>query len=385
MPELLLQSALAASKAKQLVAEAARIRATCRAQHRESDDNQKGDDKRDDKGDDKSLVLCPPCYEGLLDALRARFLGTTAKPPPSDQPQQDQDLAQAQQPEQQQQPPLPPSQPEEWFTQRHAFLSALETLLNSAKEYQISPQAVDDRVREERSRWYAERVRASLLRLLVEDLSEREAVFEKLEDLSAESDPVGLAREVTEILRSGPLAVEAGAPTAGLPERLAAAEGEKGKADVLEEAFFRGEDGGVPEDRQKYLALLRQQGITMEQVVDQILEQRQVAVGAREQTAKLNQRLEELRRARAAHEVQKSRKAQRRESLAQQEVPDELYELPACTVCGGTPNSTDFFCCSICTILAGTGVQERQTIFCSKSCEEKGYVSLTRTALHVRL
>ncbi|KAK3901645.1 hypothetical protein C8A05DRAFT_34678 [Staphylotrichum tortipilum] len=372
MPELLLQSALAASKTKQLVAEAARIKATCRAQHREPNDSQKHDGKVEGDGDNKSLVLCPPCYEGLLEALRARFLGSNVQPPPPDQPQTDQDQDPAQ-------PQPPPAQPEEWFTQRHTFLSALEALLVSAKEYQVSPQAIDDRVREEQSRWYAERVRSALLRLLVEDPSGREAVFEKLEDMSAESDPVALAREVAEILRGGPLAVEEGTPATDLPEKLAAAEGEQEKMDVLQEAFFRDRDGAVPEDHQRYLVLLREQGLSMEQIVDRILEDRQTAIGAREQTAKLNQRLEELRRARAAHEAQKSRKAQRRESLAQQEVPDELYELPACTVCGGTPNSTDFFCCSICTILAGTGVQERQTIFCSKVCEEKGYAAHTKT------
>jgi hypothetical protein len=340
MPELLLQSALAALRSKELTAHASQIRDKCHAEH----------------GDTKPLVSCPQCYETLLEAFRARFLGAPADQQHSQQHQQ------------------------EWFSSRRAFLSDLASLITAAKEYQISPQAIDDRVREERSRWYAERVRGSLLRLMVEDPSGRGEVFEKLEDLSlatAGRDPVGLAKEVANFLTTGPLgslAAEQGT-SKDLPERLAAASGEAGKVGVFKDEFFRAEDGNIPDDHQKYLDMLLHQGASMEQVVDRILEERQAATGARDQTNKLNQRLDELRRARAAHEAQKTRKAQRRESLAQQKVPDELYELPACVVCGQTPSTKDFFCCSICTILAGTRVQEKQTVFCSEACEQKGHVS----------
>ncbi|KAK4125050.1 hypothetical protein N657DRAFT_670887 [Parathielavia appendiculata] len=267
---------------------------------------------------------------------------------------------------------------QEWFTSRRAFLSEFDSLIDSAKEYQIPPQTIDDRVREERSRWYAERVRGSLLRLMVEDPSGREEVFEKLEDLSipnAGGDPIGLAMEIAQFLSKGPLgssAAEQGVAK-DLPERLATANTDAGKAEALKEEFFKADDGTVPEDHQKYLDMLLYQGSSMEQVVDRILEERQAATGARDQTNKLNQRLDELRRARAAHEAQKTRKAQRRESLAQQKVPDELYELPACAVCGNTTNPGDFFCCSICTILASSGVQEKQTVFCSETCDKEGH------------
>jgi hypothetical protein len=254
----------------------------------------------------------------------------------------------------------------------------------------VSPQAIDNLLRDERSRWYAERVRGSLLRLLVEDTSGAcGAVFEKLEDLQASAaaaataaggvdggDPVGAAREIAGILRGGPLAPEPGVrDVAG--RLVAAGEDRAGRVEVLREVFFAGaagEDEAVPEDCQRYLEMLAQQGLSMEQVVDRILEERQAAAGAREQTNKLSQRLDELRRARATHELQKSKKAQRRESQAQQRVPDELYELPACTVCGGAPSTDDFLCCSICTILAGRGAQQQQTVFCSQSCEERGHV-----------
>ncbi|KAH6855225.1 hypothetical protein B0I37DRAFT_395390 [Chaetomium sp. MPI-CAGE-AT-0009] len=344
MPELLLQSALAASKSKDFAVRAAQISSSCQGQH----------------GDHESLVSCPQCYELLLDALRARYLSSPSSTSNTGASK---------------------DQPQEWFTSRTAFLSTLNLLIDSAKDYQISPKAIDDHVQEERSRWYAERVRSSLLRLMVEDPSGRGVVFEKLEDLStatAGGDPVALAREVAEILSKGPLAPEQGAE-GHLPERVAAASDGIGKVEVLRDAFFKAEDGTVPEDHQKYLDMLLHHGLSMEQVVDRILDERQTATGAREQTDKLNQRLDELRRARAAHEAQKTRKAQRRESLAQQKIHDELYDLPSCAVCGQAPRTEDYFTCSICTILAGAGAQPKQTVFCSERCEQQGHATHAET------
>ncbi|KAL2161203.1 hypothetical protein VTH06DRAFT_8423 [Thermothelomyces fergusii] len=304
MPELLLQSALTTSRSQQLAAEAAEIRSACRARH----------------GRHESLVTCPPCYEAVLDAFRARYLGPAPRQAGA---------GAVTGPRQQ-------AARREWFASRPAFVSALGLLVDAAREYRISPGEIDDRVREERARWYAERVRSLLLRLMVEDPAGRGAVFEKLEDLSS-GDAVALAREVADLLGRGPFAPERGGPgPEGIAEKLSAAD----EAEVLREAFFTAEDGTVPEDHQKYLDLLLRRGLSMEQVVDRILEERQTATGARDQTDKLTQRLDELRRARAAHEAQKTRKAQRRESLARQKVPDELYELPPCAVCGGE-TSTD--------------------------------------------
>ncbi|KAL2269458.1 hypothetical protein VTJ83DRAFT_1642 [Remersonia thermophila] len=350
MPDLLLQSAVTSARNERLAAEAQRISDSCRAQH----------------GDSKSLVECADCYGALLDAFRARFLNP--------------DVSHADQPSSQKQ------QPREWLTHRNTFLSDLDQLLGSAKAYDIPPQAVDDRVNEERSRWYAETVRGCLLRLMVEDPAEQGVVFEKLEDLASvttAADPVVLAREIADMLSRGPLAPGDKAPEAArdLPSRLAAAAAGDAAASaaVLERAFFADEAGAVPDENRRYLDMLRSQGLSMEQVVDRILEDRQAATGAHEQTNKLRQRLEELRRARAAHEAQKTRRAQRRESLAQQRVPDELYELPACAVCGEAPTTSDFYCCSLCAILVAAEVREKQTVFCSEKCEKQGHASHAET------
>jgi signal transduction histidine kinase len=408
MPALLLQAAAAASNSSGLAAQAAQIKANCHAQH----------------GDTPSLVSCPECYGALLDALRTRYFGTispssSSLPPTtttggtttSDDPSQPSNPETEQPPQQQQQQQQPP-QPE-WFSSRPAFLADLDALLDAAKTYQVPPQAVDDRVRAERAAWYAERVRGSLLRLLVADEDEggmaalRRVVFERLEDSSVTAvpvaaeggglapaatgasagiqdgddgggDPAALARVVAEMLAQGGLRA---AGAADLQRKLAAAAA-AGKnrtardVELLRDAFFTAEDGvTVPENHQRYLDMLQHEGLSMEQVVDRILEERQAAAGAKEQADKLRQRLDELRRARAAHEALKSRKAERRESLAQQKVPDELYELPACDSCGRATSPSEYFCCDICTVLATAGALPQQTVYCSVECEEKGEVS----------
>ncbi|KAK4145360.1 uncharacterized protein C8A04DRAFT_26867 [Dichotomopilus funicola] len=339
MPELILQSARAATDNKNLIAEAAQIQSTCRDQH----------------PDTEALLACPQCYGAVLEAFRAHFSGLI-----SDGQQQ-------------------PWQ-RKWFTSRSQFLSEVNALIDSAKKYQIPPSVIDDRVQAERSWWYTERVRVSLLRLMVEDPASRDAVLEKLEDLPAEADPVTLAREVAEILTKGRFAEGDGTATELLAE-LAAADADPTKSGnvLLTDALFKTEDGTVPEDHQKYLDMLLQQGLSMEQVVDRILDERQTAIGAREQTDKLDQRLDELRRARAAHEAQKTRKAQRRESLAQQKLPDELYELPDCAVCGDAPRTEDYLTCSVCAILAAAGARAGQTVFCSERCERQGHIPHAET------
>ncbi|KAK4133373.1 hypothetical protein BT67DRAFT_434819 [Trichocladium antarcticum] len=344
MTEILRQYTLAASKSKHLATHAAQIKSTCLAQHQHGDST-------------KSLLSCPPCYSALLDAFKTTYY---TPPPPPNPPLSD---PQTQQHQQEERPPSLPSVP------------ALPSLIDSAAAYQTSPQAIDDLVRAARSRWYAAKVRTLLPRLLAaEDAAgARAAVLEKLEDLAATRDGDGdgdgdgdadvvcaAAGEIAEILRTGPLA-PGGVDVGDVAGRLAAVSGGAGC--------------------QRYLDMLAHQGLSMEQVVDRILDERQATAGAREQADKLGQRLDELRRARATHELQKSKKAQRRESLAQQRVPDELYDLPACSVCGETPTTTDFFCCSICTILAGRGVMEQPTVFCSQACEEKGHASHAETHL----
>ncbi|KAK3363637.1 hypothetical protein B0T25DRAFT_50378 [Lasiosphaeria hispida] len=322
MKEILLQSALAESKAAQLADEATQIRQRCAADH----------------GSKTALLECPECYEKLLEAMRSRYLNS-----PDD----------------------------EWFSKRRAFLQELDTMLADAKEYQLDPRAIDDRIQEERARWYVENVDASLLRFMAEDPARRDAVKEKLEDVPAQT--AGLAEEIAKILSESPLmAREAGLNE--VPARLSAARGTAERIEVLREAFLsptkcntQGVDQAAltPEDAQKYVQLL-QDGSSMETVIERVLEERAASVASREQIGKLQDRLQVLLRGRTGYELQKSRKEQERARLAELEVmPDELYELEPCLMCSKVPDTRDFFCCPICAILVGYKVQDtKPVVYC---------------------
>lgn len=408
MTELLLvQSALATSNSEHLVAEAAQIRSNCLARHpnRLHQENNNNDNNNNSNSSDPdkpiSLLSCPECYASLIEAVRTRYSlgGTSSSSSTTTTTTAAATIASTFSGQQRQQRQQQQQQQSEWFAPRRAFLAALDDLLARAREYQIGPGSVDERVRGERRLWYAEQVRASgsLLRFLLpaaegEDGGEEaeEALLKKLDEwaeaASSSARPVRFAKEMAQLLSGGTggLSADGEGPGQGpgnggvlVGKRMLEAGDEASRVEVLREAFFTApspsssSSSAVPdEDSRKYLDMLRGEGLTMEQVVERIVEEKRAAAGAKGQIAALSQRLDELRRARAAYELQK----QRRESLAQQRVPEEMYELPACAVCGDAPSARDFFCCTICAILAGKGVQPQKTVFCSRSCEEKGHV-----------
>ncbi|KAK3941915.1 hypothetical protein QBC46DRAFT_381259 [Diplogelasinospora grovesii] len=391
MTDLFIQSSLAVSKNQQLVEEAVRIRQICTAEH----------------GGKQNLAECPECFEKVLEAARLRYLK-----------------------------PADDKSKKEWFSSRRTFLRDLDSMFADAKDYQRDPRTIDSRIREEKSRWYAETVRTSLLRLLVADSNKigrpgREAILEKLKDPKS-AKLAEVAKDISAMLGASGNATATREATSGDSEflrRLASSlpAGDSGAAtkrlDLFKEAFFDGgrddnRQGTAQKSQQRYIEMLGQ-GQSMDQVVDRILEERQAATGVREQTVRLKKRLDELRRARAAHEVEKSKKAAKRQKAASasassstsgnastifvasqppfgqlqnqqqgsSQPPDELHTVPPCAVCGNTPSARDFICCPVCAILAGhKAVQPQQkqkqwqpTVYCSQECSDKGHTSHLET------
>ncbi|KAK0729688.1 hypothetical protein B0H67DRAFT_474856 [Lasiosphaeris hirsuta] len=322
MTEVLLQSALVESKGAQLAEEATQIRQRCAADH---GDNNKA-----------ALLECAECYEMVLEAVRSRYLN---------------------------------SPDAEWFSGRRAFLQELDTMFADAKEYQLDPRVIDDRIQEERARWYTENVEASLLRFMAEDPARRDAVKEKLEDVPMQM--VGLATEITNLLGESPLLAK-GAGLDGVPARLSAAKGAAERTEVLRDAFLStgpttsSTEGAyqaalTPEDAQRYLSLL-QDSSSMEAVIERVLEERAATIASREQIGKLQERLQVLLRGRTGYELQKSRREKQRQAEV---MPDELYDLSPCLMCSKVPTTRDFFCCPICTILVAYKAQDtKPTVYC---------------------
>ncbi|KAK0633652.1 hypothetical protein B0T14DRAFT_420242 [Immersiella caudata] len=316
--ECIHQSALSEAKGAELVASVAQLRERCASEHA-------------DKA--TTLVECDSCLEQLLSSVRARYLENTA----------------------------PEKQQAEWFSSREGFLTELEALFTEALQRRLDPREIDVRVQEERSRWYLETVRLSLVRLIAEDRAGKDAVLEKLQD---DADPANQATEASQTIKESPLLSREPINATTALERLLAATEPDARIEALKETFLSTGDT-IPDEHQKYLEMV-QNGQSVEQVIDHVLDERQAAVASREQEDKLKEKLYELRRARAGYEQQKSRRERKRARLAEQvDIPYELYDLPPCFTCGKTPDTGDFLCCPICNILVRFNLPDvRPTVFC---------------------
>ncbi|KAK4189202.1 hypothetical protein QBC35DRAFT_380818 [Podospora australis] len=271
---------------------------------------------------------------------------------------------------------------DEWYTSvERQFVAELSKLTALAKDYKIHPEDLDGRVNKEKRRWYIENLTSLRLKLLVEGDTERNALAVKVEEAAAGK---GDLDELIDLVSEALPGLGADEWPEEVPAKLLAAENRDQKVGVLKDAFLSSTNHKgrptIPRGHQKYVEML-EDGRSMEHVIDRILEESQKATNARKELGKAKARLEELRRGRAAHELQKKRKAQRRELAEKNKVPDVMYDLPPCATCRKQPNPRKFKACTICTLLVGNGVHGLpRTVFCSADCEKKGYP--THAATH---
>ena len=133
-----------------------------------------------------------------------------------------------------------------------------------------------------------------------------------------------------------------------------------------------GDERNLQGSQKKYFDMFQDKSTPLAQTIDRILDDRKEAKGAQPKIDNVKSRLEDLKRARAAYELQKTKKA----SISEHKVPEELYNLPMCHTCGQPPNTREFLVCPICMVLVQKGVRERQTVWCSPECNIEGLVSI---------
>ncbi|KAK4200301.1 hypothetical protein QBC40DRAFT_265182 [Triangularia verruculosa] len=359
MTAILLQCALAAAQDARFASEASKIHQKHQATH-VTNNTQSGNDPTPHD----AVIGCQSCYSNILDLYKARFFSN----PPADLPKD---------------PSL--SHQGEWFTSATpSFLEKLADLIDQAKQYKIHPRLVDEHVRKEKERWYADNLTTLRLRSMVEE-EDREAIAEKLEEFTAGSASIEhLMIVVSASLRK--LAGNESLPAADLPERLLAATNHPERVEILKKALFMtsspstegGQGGEVPEAHKKFSDMLSQDNSSMEQVKDKILEERQHASSIQDQIEKVKTRLAELRRAQSAYALEKAKKAENKKRLAEQQqksaVPEELYNLPPCSVCHNAVNPGSFKVCTFCTLMVGCEVEgAEKTVYCSADCLHEGY------------
>lgn len=294
----------------------------------------------------KHVVECRECYNKVIDRIRSRYLD---------------------------------SNDEEWFSTREALRKELDDRFAAVREYKADLGEIDSCAEAERRRWYDEQVRASpSIRKSLEELLDHRELFAKIGAKSATFDEI--VTEVREALEgSGMLNGEAS--TGGAEKalrRLMETKTPEERLQVYKETFFQAKpEEEISGSTQMYLDRL-QDGATMDDIVNKIAVDRRSSIGALDRKEMHKKRIEDLRRARAAHELQKSRKASgRKDSNPTPQPPDEMYDQPPCRACGRELDLHDYVACPLCQVLVDSGVRTKPTVFCSPACfsGEDGQVS----------
>lgn len=300
----------------------------------------------------KFLAQCRECYGKALDRTRALYLGS-----------KDDSGARA-----------------EWLAGRDEFCKELDELFTAAREYRATIKDIDSLVASERKKWYLSSAEnSSSIRKALELLNRGDAVAEH-STLSNNID--SLTTKLRDTFKgSGALKSLASAEgtDAGL-RRLMEAKTTEEKAQASKEIFFQDEDQSDP-DIQKYMKQL-DQGSTMNDIVSDIVSKWQLEQKRRAEIAKHEAKIEEFQRAKAAHELQQSKKnGERKDSNSRTTTHEHLLRLPPCTTCGtelDVEKLGSYHSCGLCLILSSYGIRPERTMYCSAACHDNPERGLVR-------
>ncbi len=282
------------------------------------------------------VVECPECWTRLINRLRDRYLNSAIK---------------------------------EWFSGRRAFLQELDDLFAKARQHEVDFKTIEGRIANEKKEWFRDKVCNLGLPSATRSPAEARALQHKLNDRD-----IPTSRLVLELRESlGADAEEM--PTAFL-NSVKAAQSPSARAHAYIDALFQPErDPAGAAKSQKYIDMIAD-GKPVSEVVSVMVRDRQSAKGDLDQKQKLQNKLEELRRARTAHELDKNKRDQMRQEKARAALKNTADTLPPCSVCDKTIDAQKFLACPLCQLLGDHyKVLDKPTLFCSETCHEKDYVS----------
>ncbi|KAK4164169.1 hypothetical protein QBC43DRAFT_211149 [Cladorrhinum sp. PSN259] len=335
MTAVLFQTGVAHSKDKELVAAAKEIAETHRSSHHGSGAY----------GSPKPLDECRRCYNQILDLFLDRYSASKEK---------------------------------EWFTPlTQTYLSDLPQLIEDAKKHKVAPAAIDDAIYRARRAWYASKLRVLLPQVLSWDPETRQNAIAKLESGFKAGEEAKVLSSVNEALaKLGDVGAVPEQVLDELPARLVAAKNHNEQVLVLRQALFADDENEVPKGLLKYIRML-QQGMTLDQVVNDIMDTHKKAWSNLRDIEAKKAELNRLRRAKLLYETQKAQKAELRlQATILATVPDSVYSIPPCGVCGEEVSSEKFFSCVICSILGVNEIEPLyKRVYCSLRCEQEGAVN----------
>ncbi|KAI5917526.1 hypothetical protein F4810DRAFT_696029 [Camillea tinctor] len=291
----------------------------------------------------KHVVECTECWTRLLNRMRDRYLNTSTK---------------------------------EWFSGRRAFLQDLDTMFSQARAHELDLGAIEERITDEKKEWYRDRARSLGLHAATKSPTEAVALQRKLNDRTLTTDQ--LALELRVAFSDGTIRSEEAFND--FIDRLKMAKSPKARNDAYIDIFFQPSHDAAGAARvQKYINMVAN-GVPIADALNAMFNDRQSAKGDRDQRQELQKQLEELRRAKAAHEMSKAKKDKAQQDKAKVAASSSAqYKLPPCSVCEKDVDPQNFLSCPLCQILAEHyGLRNEPTIFCSQGCQDDGYEAHTR-------
>ncbi|OTB07305.1 hypothetical protein M426DRAFT_248808 [Hypoxylon sp. CI-4A] len=293
--------------------------------------------------DKKHPIECPDCWTRLLNRIRDRYLNSASK---------------------------------EWFSGRRPFLLELDTMFSKAHTNHVDFQIIEQRILDEKKEWYRDKMKNLGLQHAARSQSEERALQQKINDRSTPVDQ--LASELRKAFGDGAVQNQA---FDSFIDRLKLANSPQARSDAYVDVFFQpSHDPSGAAKSQKYIDMVRN-GTPMSDTISAMIRDRHSARGDQEQKQALHKKLEELRRAKAAHELDKARRDKARQDKSRAAAASDAQQnLPPCLVCSKTPNPQSFVICPPCQILKEYyGLRVKPAIFCSQECEEERYESHVNT------
>lgn len=287
----------------------------------------------------KHPIECPDCWTRLLNRIRDRYLNSASK---------------------------------EWFSGRRPFLLELDTMFSEAYNLEVDFKTIEQRIMDEKKEWYRDKVKNLGLQHATKSPSEERILQQKINDRSIPVDQ--LASELRGAFSDGPVQNEEAFN--GFIERLKLAKTPQARPEAYIDMFFQpSHDTTNAAKYSKYIELVMN-GSPIADVMSSIIRDRHSAESNRDQQQALHKKLEELKRAKAAHELDKARRDKARQEKARAAAlsASQEHALPPCSACSKPPDAQGFIICPLCQILdENYGFQVEPAIFCSQECEDDVY------------
>lgn len=308
----------------------------------------------------RHVLECRECYGKVLDCLSSRYLAPKGdgSEPEWFPPEEAKEAREARE-----------VLGDDEISARDALRIDLEDLFAAAQKYTVDLDELDARLGLEKRRWYEKRVSTSpSIKQSLEDLATRGEILKRIAAKEVSFDEIVI--EIRDALRTSTMVFgEAGAEGAdGTLERLVKVGSPEEKVKAYKEAFFLWAPGqDMSGMTQAYFDQL-ESGKPLGEIVNSIIADIRSSKELQNQKKKHQQQLNDNLRARKQLEIEKAKKAGRKDSNPRPQPPDEMYDQPPCYACGRQLYLQDYVVCPLCQVLVDKGVRNKPTVFCSTDC-----------------